>query len=193
MSNNQQISEDSFREIIPKIMLALASAVVAPAVAFVVITLLIFGIVLVKSIAFDHQELVASEILDAINTAILFVIAFGMAALVIAAGHVAILGFPASIIGWSFGLIRWWSSTIVGFFLGCLPIALLMLPRKGSGSSVQGIPLEIDGVFTSAGWVNFAQLVLIMGFFGAVGGLAFWLVWRYWDRITRVKETNTIH
>ena len=193
MSNNQQISKDTFQEIIPKIMLALASAVAAPALAFVAITLLIFGIIFVKSIVFDHQELVASEVLDAINTVIVFAISFGMAALVIAAGCVGVMGLPTSIIGWWFGLIRWWTSVIVGFFLGCLPIALLMFPRKGSSSSVQGVPLVIDGAFTSAGWVDFAQKISIMGLFGAVGGLAFWLVWRYWDRITHVKEINAIH
>ena len=186
MSNNQQISKDSFKEIIPKMMLALVSVVVAPALAFIAITLLIFGIAFVKSIVFDRQELVASEVLDAINTAIVFAISFGMAALVIAAGCVGVMGFPASIIGWRFGLIRWWTSVIVGFFLGSLPIALIMFPRKGSSSSVQGVPLKIDGVFTSAGWVDFSQKISIMGIFGAVGGLAFCLVWRHWDRITRV-------
>jgi len=191
MSNNSQVmdgkDQGSLRDIMPKITIGLTAAIVAPAVAFVVITLLIFGIVFVKSIAFDHQELVASEMLVAISTAILFAISFGLATFMIAAGHVAVMGFPASIIGWRFGFIQWWSSTIVGFFLGCLPIALLMLPKKGSSASVQGIPLKIGGVFTSAGWINFAQLVLIMGFFGAVGGFSFWLVWQYWDRITRIK------
>ena len=100
MSNNQQISKDSFKEIIPKMMLALVSAVVAPALAFIAITLLIFGIAFVKSIVFDRQELVASEVLDAINTAIVFAISFGMAALVIAAGCVGSKGETINRLHW---------------------------------------------------------------------------------------------
>jgi hypothetical protein len=145
---------------------------VMPAIGFVVLILLIFGIIILGSVTLGYPALTTSELLDLMNIGMVIVIVFGLSAFIAAALHVAFLGLPAFIIGEQIGRVRWWSSTIAGFFLGSLPTALLTLPRQGSSSSVSGIPLE--GVSTLASWLDFGGKSLIMGFFGAVGGFAFW-------------------
>jgi len=193
MSSNQRVvkgdTQSSLWDVMPKMMFAITAAVMVPVIVFIVLLLLIFGILLITGFSSETPIFVVS----AASYSILVVLFLGFAAFFVAGFQVGLLGFPASIIGWHLGLIRWWSSVIVGFFLGCLPIALLMFPRKGSSSSVQGVPLMIDGVFTSAGWLDYAEKILFMGFFGAVGGFSFWLIWRYWERITRVRENYAIH
>jgi hypothetical protein len=74
----------------------------------------------------------------------------------IAFAHTFILGIPAFLLGIKFHAIYWWSCILVGFVIGSLPLSLWM----------QGT------------W----QVFLAWGFFGAMGGFAFWLLWRFWAR-----------
>jgi len=73
-----------------------------------------------------------------------------------ASAHMLVLGIPAFLLGKRLDAIRWWSCIIVGFVIGSLPMAIWM----------QGE------------WVVFVP----WGLFGAIGGLAFWLLWRFWIR-----------
>jgi len=194
MCNNRQVAssgvQSPFWEMLPKEIIALTVAALMPALAF---TVLLFFYLTIGPV-FDPTIENVGEFVSAVRDGIIVTLAYGFAALIFASIYVGVLGFPASIIGWRLGLIRWWSSTIVGIFLGCLPLLLLQLSRgKGSSSWAGEIPLEINGVLTQAGWIDFVQQLLLIGFLGAVGGFAFWLVWRFWDRLTRIKGSNAIH
>lgn len=99
--------------------------------------------------------------------------------------YVVVLGIPAFLLLHWRKAIRWWSATAVGFFLGCLPVAFSLWPADAdlqtTASHWDGekmVQTVVDGVPTLAGWVSYAKAVAGMGAFGAVGGLAFWVVWR---------------
>ena len=87
-------------------------------------------------------------------------------ALVIASVHIFILGIPALLLGQRLGIIRWWSTLSVAFIIGALPTTILFWHDRSA-------------VYAFAP---------IMGFFGVVGGLAFWIVWRYWVRADLLTE-----
>jgi hypothetical protein len=96
----------------------------------------------------------------------------------IALAHAVLLGLPL------FLLLRWkrrvnaaWSIA-GGFLVGMVPGAILTWPwRPGSGSSSSsnGVPTVVDGVPTLAGWIGYGETLTILGAFGALGGLVFWL------------------
>ncbi len=75
-------------------------------------------------------------------------------ALFFTAADAFILGLPLLIIGIKLHLIRWWSCLLVSFLIGLIPFA----------------------------WVfgGFTPGVLPMGALGAMGGLTYWLLWRFW-------------
>ncbi len=110
---------------------------------------------------------------------------------------VVILGVPTFLLmRWRKKAIRWWSASLIGFALGCLP-QLLELPidldRRGSSSHWNGqrmVFTEIDGMPTLEGWAAYLQQVIVFGAFGAVAGLAFWAVWRGLGSRERVRATN---
>jgi hypothetical protein len=74
----------------------------------------------------------------------------------IASAHILLLGLPAFLVGLRLQAIRWWVCMIVGYVIGGLPMAIWM----------QG------------GWLVFVP----WGTLGALGGFAFWLLWRFWIR-----------
>ena len=110
---------------------------------------------------------------------------------------VLVLGVPAFfVLRWR-KVIRWWSTTLSGFVLGCLPVIVLQWPvefgRRGSSSHWNGermVFTEIDGVPTLKGWLSYLQEVVVMGAFGAVAALAFWIVWRSLAPRERVDPTS---
>jgi hypothetical protein len=71
------------------------------------------------------------------------------------------------------------------FVLGCLPIAVSDWPShepdlQTTSSHWDGekmVETMVGGVPTLAGWIAYAREVSLFGLFGAVSGLAFWLVW----------------
>ena len=122
----------------------------------------------------------------------------GMCAGPIAMFHTLLLGLPAAIIGARVERIRWWSSIIVGFIIGCIPTSIYILsdiPLNG----VQTVIDKNDLSFTSAylmmllfGFGIRLVIILFMGFFGAVGGLSFWAVWRMLTRLQSSEIVNSI-
>lgn len=103
-------------------------------------------------------------------------------------GHILFLGLPAFFLGLYFKAIRWWSSISVSFVVGALPTAIYLWPlrhpmlqstwsRWDNGKIVQTM---IHGVPTATGWSDYIGSFTIMGLFGIVGGIAFWLVWESW-------------
>jgi hypothetical protein len=84
---------------------------------------------------------------------------------VIAFMHLLILGLPIFLLGWYFRVIRWWSTLMVAFVIGAVPTAISFSPGLSLGYYS---PKLYISMFTA------------MGLFGFSGGLAFWLLWRYW-------------
>lgn len=84
-------------------------------------------------------------------------------AYLVAGAHTLILGIPAFLLGKWLNAIRWWT---------CVPVAFM----------IGGSPMAIWG---QAGWAAFNS----WGLFGAIGGLAFWLLWRFYVRSDEPVET----
>lgn len=106
--------------------------------------------------------------------------------LVTAAIYVVLLGMPAFLLLRWRRAIRWWSTVLAGCVLGCLPIAVGNWP--GGKSDLQTTASHwngekmvftfVDGVPTREGWLQYVELTATFGLFGAVSGVAFWIVWR---------------
>ena|SRR3990167_7188810 len=78
--------------------------------------------------------------------------------------HTLLLGVPVFIIlSWR-GLIHWQSILISAFIIGALPLTLL------------GVILLSQ---------LHAEATIFFGLMGVSGGIAFWLLWRYWIRAHR--------
>jgi hypothetical protein len=99
-----------------------------------------------------------------------------------ATAYVVILGVPAFLLLRKLRGIRWWSTIGTGFILGSLPVAILTWPLRypelRTSASVDGVQTMVDGTPTVAGWVQYASGFSTVGFLGAVGALAFWVVSR---------------
>lgn len=99
---------------------------------------------------------------------------------VIVSGFVLVLGLPAYLLLRYLKLVRWWSTLSAGFILGALPMAIFTWPLKysdmKSSSSVNGVQTMIDGVPTTAGWLQYVEGVLFFGAFGLAAAFVFWLV-----------------
>jgi hypothetical protein len=99
--------------------------------------------------------------------------------------YVLVLGVPVFfLLRWR-NAIRWWSALMVGFVLGCLPVAVDLWPYEPDFTSTTShwdwermVEAIVDGAPTLAGWLGYAKAVSILGVFGAASGLAFWLVRR---------------
>ncbi len=71
-----------------------------------------------------------------------------------AGAHVLILGIPAFLIGNRLKAIHWWTCLLASFAIG-------------------GLPMSISGGWDWSG-------LLLYGALGMMGGLVFWLLWRFW-------------
>jgi hypothetical protein len=147
-------------------ILGLIAAVVAPSICLVVVTIVIlaFGLLLGNNV---HEPIPPNTQTNmAFQLKYLFAIAFfvGFWAFVVAAVHVGILGFPVAIVGQYLNLVRWWTSILAGFFLGCIPLAGLELFRgKGPSEYAGTIAIMVDGIRTTAGWIKSAKEISFMG------------------------------
>jgi len=110
---------------------------------------------------------------------------FGILAILISATHVLVLGMPSFFLLLRFKVVTWWSSSVTGFILGCLPIGVLSWPlhfNSGSsashGDGTKMVVTLVNGVPTFAGWLEWLSTVGFVGALGFIGGLTFWLVWR---------------
>lgn len=90
------------------------------------------------------------------------------------------LGLPAYLLLRYLKLIRWWSTLSAGFILGAVPMAIFTWPLRYSdmktSSSVNGVQTMVDGVPTTAGWLQFIEGVLFFRAFGFVAALVFWFI-----------------
>jgi hypothetical protein len=99
--------------------------------------------------------------------------------------HAVILGFPAFLFLCWLKLTKWWMSPISGFVIGSLPFAIFSWPLTHHAASYSAwdgskmVDYIIDGVPTTAGWIQYVESVVGVGLFGIYGGVAAWLVW-YW-------------
>jgi len=185
MNNTQSIEDkrlNSFWSVIPKTALALIAALVVPTLAFFILVLLIFGLILAYSVVFEHQVIRISELVDTIGVIFgvaIFATAYLCPGIVVCAGS---LGVPVAIIGWRLKLIQKRTSVIVGFILGVVcGILFEIIVYSGSSRSANGITYMIDGSRTFYGWIEFGIAVVVVGLLGVLGGYSFWFVW---DRLT---------
>jgi hypothetical protein len=111
---------------------------------------------------------------------------FSFLAVTVSAGHVLLLGIPTFLVLKWKNAIYWWSSALAGFVLGSVPLGIAIWPLQYMGSRTTAshgdgekvVYTLIDGVPTLARWIEYVQTILFMGTLGALGGVAFWLVWR---------------
>jgi hypothetical protein len=128
----------------------------------------------------------------------------GLAAitLIVASVFVIVLGTPVLLIlilahltKW----IRWWSTALVGFILGCIPPAILLWPplyacSPCSNSFTEGgnlIVTMVNGVVTTAGWIDYAKTVSYIGLLGILGGISFWVSLKLSDRQVVIPNSET--
>lgn len=158
MSINDQTAQAKFQvsnlETWTNLFLGLIAAVVTPALLFSAIFLLSLVSDMVKQPEYIEGRL-------------LIVFVAGCIALLTALFHVVILGIPLVIIAWHYKFIHLWTCLLTGFLLGCIPTAIIF-----SGMN----HLTIEKIYSWASGILIPAL--FMGFFGTVGGFAFWLVWR---------------
>ncbi len=96
--------------------------------------------------------------------------------------NVLLLGIPLSIgLQWK-GWFNVLSSALTGFVIGSLYPGIYGWPLKNHGpgyySSVDGVPIVIDGIPTLAGWLVYLEQLAGLGVPGAIAGVGFWLVIR---------------
>ena len=106
---------------------------------------------------------------------------FVVSSLWVSGGFVLLLGLPAFLILRWAKAVKWWSTVGTGFLLGAIPAAIFSWPvhsERNFSASVNGVPTIIDGVPTLEGWLQFTYGAVLLGFLGAAGAMAFWLVWR---------------
>lgn len=96
-------------------------------------------------------------------------------ALLVTAAHAVVLGVPVTFLYWRKGWARPAASIVGGFLIGAVPVALMLQLFTPIFSSVDDVPLIVDGARTSAGWSSYLRAVLACGGLGAVGASVFWL------------------
>jgi hypothetical protein len=81
-----------------------------------------------------------------------------------AAAATFVLGLPTFLALRRFGLIRWWSTALVGFFVGILAFVIF-------------------GVQGSSTLASHSTEILVWGCIGAFSALVFWSIWRWGRRL----------
>ncbi|MDB5411450.1 MAG: hypothetical protein JWL84_6362 [Rhodospirillales bacterium] len=97
-------------------------------------------------------------------------------------GHSVVLGLPIALVYRAKLWIRPSAAIAGGFLIGMIPGAWIAWPMSLSlhtRGSVDGIPTIIDGVPTWAGWGQYVEFLGMLGSFGAIGGLVFWVVLKW--------------
>ncbi|HET9914726.1 MAG TPA: hypothetical protein VFQ13_22730 [Anaerolineales bacterium] len=178
MQNIQQTIDNKDRslpfKLIPKTILALFGAAIAPS-----IVVLPIGLVGIIPVLLSGGQIQRNE--DWARFMAIIVIIFMVSTL-----HVIVLGIPAFIAGWYFQKIRWWTSIVVAFIVGALPTAISLWPLKDpelqtTSSRWNGeemVQTIIKGTPTLTGWTDWISAFVVMGLLGVSEGLVFWLIWR---------------
>jgi hypothetical protein len=92
--------------------------------------------------------------------------------------HAVLLGLPAAVV---FNARNWTTlATAVGagFLIGAAPGSVLTLPLGLTSETIDGVPLVFDGVVTAAGWLQYLEVLAVLGGLGATGGATAWVVFR---------------
>lgn len=92
---------------------------------------------------------------------------FGVIVFLIALVHLVVLGIPVYLIGWITKTISLWSTLVAAFVIGAGPSTILLW-------------LWPEYPYSPKNAFEIFRFVSMTGFFGAIGGLTFWLIWRYW-------------
>lgn len=108
-----------------------------------------------------------------------------MFVVVIALGHLLLLGVPAFLFLNKRNKISARSSSTAGFICGASPTAILLWPLWNPELQTtvshrfgeEYIVTTIDGIPTLAGWIEYILVFSFMGAFGVVAGFCFWMVW----------------
>ena len=178
MENNQPIQDNKDRslpwKLLPRTILALFGAAVAPSI----ISLIISSVGVIPVLLNGGKIQQNGNWTPFIG---LIVIIFIVSSL-----HVIVLGVPTFIVGWYFKRIRWWTSIVASFIIGALPTAIFLWPLKypqlqTTSSRWDGekmVQTMIKGVPTVTGWTDWVSAFTVMGLFGVIGGITFWLIWR---------------
>jgi len=178
LENGRQIADDKNRDLpwslIPRTLLALFGATIAPS-----IVALIFSLAGIVPMLFAGRTFQQSGNWTSFIGIIVIIF-------IVSSLHVVLLGVPAFIVGWYFKKIRLWTSVVVSFLIGAMPTAIFLWPLKypelhSTSSRWDGekmVQTMIDGVPTFTGWTDWISAFTVMGLFGASGGLVFWLIWK---------------
>jgi len=103
--------------------------------------------------------------------------------------HALLLGTPAFMGLYRLGWLKSWVCLLAGLAIGTVPTAIRSWPwhpAVAAGSKVtisvlrggKLVQTVVNGVPTLAGWLDYAWNVLTYSALGALGGLAFWLLWQ---------------
>lgn len=188
MENSQQIQDNKNRslpwKLIPRTMLALFGASVATSIIPLIIGLVGIIPLLLNGGKFQQNE----NWTPFIGVVVIIFIVSSL--------HVVILGIPAFIIGWYFKSIRSWTSIVASFIIGALPTAIFLWPLKypqlqTTSSRWDGekmVQTMIKGVPTVTGWIGWVSAFTVMGLFGVIGGITFWLIWKQSNKSTSSQQ-----
>lgn len=92
------------------------------------------------------------------------------------------VGLPLFIIAQFWLKTSGFSTAIIGFITGALPVAILRWPLRFSvlqpNQNVDGVITMINGVPTFMGWLHFVKGMLPLGALGALAGIVFFFMLR---------------
>lgn len=90
------------------------------------------------------------------------------------------VGLPLFIIAQFWLKISGFSTTVIGFITGALPVAIITWPPRFSmfqpNQNVDGVITMINGVPTFMGWLLFVKGTLPLGALGALAGIVFFFM-----------------
>lgn len=92
--------------------------------------------------------------------------------------HVVLLGVPSFlVIRTSRRIITWIKSAVAGFLIGAIPIGLFTLPLLRSASELSSYLKDGEMAYetTADPWLHWTGGMGLMGAFGVLGGLSFWV------------------
>ena len=97
-------------------------------------------------------------------------------ALAITLGHAIILGLPAALLYRSRHWARLSAALVGGIMIGIIPGAIVLRPggAPGTWASVGDVATIINGVPTTAAWMQYLEFLSLLGTCGAIGAAVFW-------------------
>ena len=147
-----------------KTIIAFALATLTPTVAWVVLVpLAVLITVLLNPTGLDPANVnLQTQIIRFLLAAVwiyIWIIFFAIFVFGVSIVHMLFLGVPSFIVANRLNIIRWYTVLPASFFIGGAPYILFMW----------GTPKDM--------WIG---VPMMMGIFGCIAGMAFWLLWRYW-------------